>query len=105
MVRAAGIGRLAKEIYRMRRTIGIALAVTALAFATAGANAAGMKEFKTEAAARKHCPRDEVVYGTHKERTYHRKDSEIYGHVKGGRYVCAAEAEKHGWHENHEDRH
>ena len=87
----------------MRRIIGIALAVTALAFAATGANAAGIKEYKTEAAARKHCPRDEVVYGTHKDRAYHHKDWESYGKVKGGRYVCAAEADKHGWRENHED--
>lgn len=84
----------------MRRTIGIALAAAALVFAATGANAAGMKEYKTEAAARKHCPRDEIVYGTHKERTYHRKDEEHYGKIKGGRYVCLREAEKGGWHEH-----
>ncbi|HWG81125.1 MAG TPA: hypothetical protein VN681_15180 [Stellaceae bacterium] len=84
----------------MGRTIGIALAAAALVFAATGANAAGMKEYKTEAAARKHCPRDEIVYGTHKERTFHRKDEERYGKIKGGRYVCLSEAEKGGWHEH-----
>jgi hypothetical protein len=83
----------------MRRGIGIALAVAALAFAATTANAAGMKEYKSEASARKHCPHDEIVYGTHKDRTYHRRDWESYGKVKGGRYVCAAEADKGGWHE------
>ncbi|HJT06948.1 MAG TPA: hypothetical protein VJ747_08485 [Stellaceae bacterium] len=83
----------------MRRTIGIALAVTALAFAATGANAASIREYKTEAAARKHCPRDEIVYGIHKERTFHRKEEERYGKIKGGRYVCRGEAEKGGWHE------
>lgn len=83
----------------MHRGLGIALAVAALAFGATTANAAGIKEYKTEASARKHCPRDEVVYGTHKERTYHRKDSENYGKVKGGRYVCLGEADKSGWHE------
>ena len=85
----------------MRRTIGIALAVTAFAFAATAANAASMKEYKTEAAARKHCPRDEIVYGTHKDRMFHRHDSERYGKIKGGRYVCLGEAERGGWHEYH----
>jgi hypothetical protein len=81
----------------MRRTIGIALAAAALVFAAAGANAAGIKEYKTEASARKHCPRDEIVYGTKKE--FHRHDWERYGKVKGGRYICLGEAERGGWHE------
>ena len=84
----------------MRRAIGIALAVAALALGATTAHAAGIKEYKTEAAARKHCPRDEIVYGTRKDRTYHRKDWEKYGKVKGGRYVCVGEADKGGWHED-----
>jgi hypothetical protein len=83
----------------MRRGIGIALAAAMLAFGATAAHAANIKEYKTEAAARKHCPRDEVVYGTHKDRMYHHKEWENYGKVKGGRYVCLRDADKHGWHE------
>ncbi len=83
----------------MHRTIGLALAVAAFAFAATTADAAGPREYKSEAAARKHCPRDEIVYSVPKERVYHRHEAEDYGKVKGGRYVCLREAERGGWHE------
>jgi hypothetical protein len=88
----------------MRRGIGIALTVAALTLGVTAANAAGIKEYKTEAAARKHCPRDEVVWGSHKDRSYHMKEWEDYGKGKGGRYVCLREADKAGWHGD-KDRH
>ena len=80
------------------RAIGIALAVAALTFGAATANAAGIKQYKTEAGAQKHCPGDTVVWGSSESGVYHMKDSKNYGKSKGGKYVCMGEADKAGWH-------
>jgi hypothetical protein len=80
------------------RGIGIALAVAAFTFGAASANAAGIKQYKTEAGAQKHCPSDTVVWGSSESGVYHMSGSKNYGKSKGGKYVCMGEADKAGWH-------
>jgi len=54
--------------------------------------------FNTEAAAKKHCPGDQVVYGENKSGgVYHLKGTRYYGHLKEGVYVCRKEADDGGW--------
>ena len=77
--------------------IGV-LSATCLALASAGASAAGVKEYKTEAGAQKHCPKDLVVWGSSASGVYHLKGTRNYGTTKDGHYVCAAEANAAGWH-------
>lgn len=53
------------------RGTGSALAVAALMLGAASADAAGIKQYKTEAGAQKHCPGDKVVWGSPDARVYH----------------------------------
>jgi hypothetical protein len=75
-------------------------AVLALAVAHPAA-AARVHRFKTEAAAQKHCPKDEIVWGSSRG-TYYPKESHLYGKSKGGAYVCAREAYAAGWRQDSE---
>ena len=85
----------------MRTSLVIFLsAILALAFA-APAAAAQVHRFKTEAEAQKHCPKDEIVWGSSRG-TYYPKESHLYGKSKGGAYVCAREAYAAGWRQDSE---
>jgi hypothetical protein len=68
---------------------------------TEPAAAARVHRFKTEAAAQKHCPNDEIVWGSSRG-TYYPKESHLYGKSKGGAYVCAREAYAAGWRQDSE---
>jgi hypothetical protein len=70
----------------------------ALLFVAASANAAGIKQYKTEKGAQNHCPKDAVVWGSVQSGVYHTKGSRFYGKTKDGRYVCMGEADKAGMH-------
>jgi len=80
---------------------GIATAVAAgvILFATA-ANAGGIRAYKTEGGAHRHCPSDEVVWANSASTVgaFHLKGSKYYGNTKNGAYVCRKEAEVGGWH-------
>ncbi len=76
----------------------IAILVAALAVAATAANAAGIKQYKTEGGAQRHCPSDKVVWGSPDSGVYHMSGSKNYGKSKGGKYVCMGEADKAGWH-------
>lgn len=52
--------------------------------------------FKTEAAAKKHCPSDVVVWLDTKTGAYHFKAQRWYGHTKYGAYVCEKESHRPG---------
>jgi hypothetical protein len=52
--------------------------------------------FSTEAAAKKHCPRDEVVWLNTNSGIYHEKGMRWYGNTKAGAYVCRKEADAAG---------
>lgn len=53
--------------------------------------------FDTEAAAQKHCPRDEVVWLNTRSGIYHEKGMRWYGRTKYGAYVCRKEADAAGY--------
>jgi len=52
--------------------------------------------FVTEAAAQKHCPKDEVVWLNTSSGVYHEKGMRWYGNTKHGAYVCRKEADAAG---------
>jgi type II secretory pathway pseudopilin PulG len=52
--------------------------------------------FASEAAAQKHCPKDEVVWLNLPSGIYHEKGMRWYGHTKHGAYVCRKEADAAG---------
>lgn len=52
--------------------------------------------FDTEAAAQRHCPRDEVVWLNTNSGIYHEKGMRWYGRTKAGAYVCRKEANAAG---------
>ena len=84
------------------RAIPTFLLAAMLALATAStAEAARVHRFKTEAAAQKHCPKDEIVWGSSRG-TYYPKESHLYGKSRGGAYVCAREAYAAGWRQDSE---
>lgn len=83
----------------MKKNILIgAVSAACVALASVGANAAGVKEYKTEAGAQKHCPKDIVVWGSSASGVYHLPGSRNYGTTKDGKYVCMGEANGAGWH-------
>jgi hypothetical protein len=75
-------------------------AFLAAAFGVTAAHAAGIKSYKTESGAQKHCPNDEVVWGsfTSSVHAFHVKGSKSYGTTKNGAYACRKELEVGGWH-------
>ena len=79
------------------RKIAMILVVSLAALGTAAPAAARVvHRYKTEAEARKHCPRGEIVWGSSRG-TYYPKESPLYGKSRGGAYVCAREAYAAGW--------
>jgi hypothetical protein len=81
--------------------LGLVLLCAVLALATAAPAAARVHRFKTEAAAQKHCPKDEIVWGSSRG-AYYPKESPLYGKSRGGAYVCAREAYAAGWRQDSE---
>jgi len=76
------------------------LLLTAVLVGAADAQARQLKEYPTEAAAKKHCPKDEVVWSEVKGGGfYHVKGSRLYGRTPDGGYLCLKEAEQAGWKE------
>ena len=83
------------------RSISTLFLCAILALAKAAPAAARVHRFKTEAAAQKHCPQDEIVWGSSRG-TYYPKESHLYGKSRGGAYVCAREAYAAGWRQESE---
>ena len=79
-------------------SLRITAIAAALALGATAASAAGVKEYKTEAGAQKHCPADTVVWGSSASGVYHMKGAKNYGTTKDGKYVCMGEADSAGWH-------
>jgi hypothetical protein len=86
---------------KLMRKIPMLLLAILAALATAAPAAARVHRFKTEAAAQKHCPKDEIVWGSSRG-TYYPKESSLYGKSRGGAYVCAREAYGAGWRQDSE---
>lgn len=69
----------------------------ALAATPAATPATGQLQlFDSEAAAQKHCPKDEVVWLNTNSGIYHEKGMRWYGNTKHGAYVCRQEANAAG---------
>jgi len=83
------------------RSISALLLAAILACATTSPAAARVHRYKTEAAAQKHCPKDEIVWGSSRG-TYYPRESPLYGKSRGGAYVCAREAYAAGWRQDSE---
>lgn len=58
--------------------------------------ATSLSLFDSEAAAQRHCPRDEVVWLNLPSGIYHEKGMRWYGRTKRGAYVCRKEADAAG---------
>lgn len=67
-----------------------------VARATAAPAQGDLQLFSTEAAAQKHCPKDEVVWLNTASGIYHEKGMRWYGNTKHGAYVCRKEADAAG---------
>jgi hypothetical protein len=67
-----------------------------VARATAAPAQGDLQLFSTEAAAQKHCPKDEVVWLNTPSGIYHEKGMRWYGNTKHGAYVCRKEADAAG---------
>ena len=85
----------------MRMSLIILLAAVTTPIATTPTAAAWVHRYKTEAAAQKHCPNDEIVWGSSRG-TYYPKESRLYGKSRGGAYACAREAYAGGWRQDSE---
>jgi hypothetical protein len=83
------------------RMSSIILLAALIPVVTTPAAAAWVHRYKTEAAAQKHCPKDEVVWGSSRG-TYYPKESHLYGESRGGAYACAREAYAGGWRQDSE---
>jgi citrate synthase len=59
----------------------------------------GVYRYPSESKAQKHCPQDEVVYGSRNGHRYYEKGDPRYGHIKNAVFVCRHEADRGGWHE------
>ena len=66
------------------------------AAASAPVATGSLQLFSTEAAAKAHCPRDEVVWLNTNSGIYHEKGMRWYGRTKAGAYVCRKEADAAG---------
>jgi hypothetical protein len=96
---AAAAGReCAMNMVKLAAATGVFLLV-------AGAAAAReLREFDSEAAAQKHCPKDIVVWSNIKGGgIFHVKGSKLYGKTRDGGFLCRREAEGTGWHEYDRD--
>ena len=78
--------------------IASAAPLTSASAATTQAQAASgsLQLFDTEAAAQRHCPKDEVVWLNTASGVYHEKGMRWYGNTKHGAYVCRREADAAG---------
>jgi hypothetical protein len=57
-------------------------------------------QFKTEQAAKSHCPGDTVVWATlSRAKAYHLSGDRYYGKTKRGAYMCEKDAAKAGLHQ------
>ncbi len=84
----------------MRMSSIILLAALTMPVVTAPA-AAWVHRYKTEEAAKKRCPNDEIVWGSSRG-IYYPKESHLYGKSRGGAYVCGREAHAGGWRQDNE---
>jgi len=58
------------------------------------------EQFKTEEAAKSHCPGDTIVWATlSRARTYHLSGDRYFGKTRRGAYMCLKDAEKDGLHQ------
>jgi len=80
-------------------------AATGVFLLVAGVAAAReLREFDSESAAQKHCPKDIVVWSNIKGGgIFHVKGSKLYGKTRDGGFLCRREAEGAGWHEYDRD--
>jgi hypothetical protein len=77
-------------------TIAVVPSAQPATAATRAPSAGSLQLFDTEAAAQKHCPKDEVVWLNTRTGIYHEKGMRWYGNTKEGAYVCRKEADAAG---------
>ena len=77
------------------------LAALTMAVVTTPTAAAWVHRYKTEEAAKKHCPNDEIIWGSSRG-IFYPKESHLYGKSRGGAYACAREAYAGGWRQDGE---
>jgi hypothetical protein len=81
----------------------LAAAGQAFAASTPSAGTAGgpSNQFKTEQAAKSHCPGDTVVWATlSRAKAYHLSGDRYYGKTRRGAYMCKEDAIKAGMHQS-----
>jgi hypothetical protein len=82
-----------------RRIVYSLIPAAVMLFAGGAALGQGMKTFKTEQAAQRHCPADTIVWLNTASASYHYKGDPWYGRTQRGTYVCKVEADKDGMRE------
>lgn len=90
-----GIGRSTLH----KTLIAVALLLAALpaaAYASPQVDTSQVPQFKTEAAAQKHCPSDTVVWLNTWSGIWHYKGAKYWMNTKYGAFVCEDEARKLG---------
>jgi hypothetical protein len=78
------------------RAIGLAVALCLSIFFPPYANLSSALHFRSEQEAKRHCPKDTVVWLNTKTRVYHLKGERWYGATKMGAYICRKEANAEG---------
>ncbi|HSU05998.1 MAG TPA: hypothetical protein VLI93_10520 [Acetobacteraceae bacterium] len=73
----------------------------------AAPNSTGGSEsgFKTEAAAKAHCPGDTVMWGNPSGKVLHYQGTPDFGKTKRGSYMCEKDATKIGYHVAKNEKH
>ena len=79
-----------------RRIVYSLIPAAVMLFAGGAALGQGMKTFKTEQAAQRHCPAYTIVWLNTASASYHYKGDPWYGHTQRGTYVCKLKPKKMG---------
>jgi hypothetical protein len=80
--------------------LGMAGSAFAQSASTSAAPSPASTEFKTEAAAKSHCPGDTLVWATlTRAKVYHLSGDRYYGKTRRGAYMCHKDAVTAGMHQ------
>lgn len=77
---------------------GSSASSTAPSGSTAQGKPSGRGQFSTEAAARRSCPSDTVVWANSSSKTLHMSGDRYYGKTKRGAFMCQRQAMQDGYH-------
>ena len=91
-----GIGRSTLHKTLIAVALLLAVALPAFVFASPQVDTSHVPQFKTEAAAQRHCPGDTVVWLNTWSGIWHYKGAKYWMNTKYGAFVCEKEAAELG---------